>query len=132
MWPNCYFLVNLFTYLFICFFAVLGLHCCMGFSPVVMSGRLLSSCGMWASHCNGFSCCGAGSLGHTASVAVVHGLSSCSSQALEHRLSTCGTWAWLCCGIWDSSRIRDQTCVCPTLAGGFSTTEPPGQPQEIF
>ena len=46
-----------------------------------------------ASHCSGFSCCGAQALGTQASVVVAHGLSSCGSQALEHRLSSCGTRA---------------------------------------
>ena len=50
-------------------------------------------CGAWASHCGGFSCCGAQALGARASVVVVRGLSSCGSQALEHRLSSCGTRA---------------------------------------
>ena len=40
----------------------------------------------WASHCGGFSCCGAQALGHAA-------FSSCGSQALEHRLNSCGSWA---------------------------------------
>ena len=39
---------------------------------------LLSSCAAWPSHCSGHSCCG---------------LQCCSSQAPEHRLSSCGTWA---------------------------------------
>ena len=43
------------------------------FSPCSKWG-LLSSCGEQASHCGGFSCCGA-----WASVAVARGLSSCSS-----------------------------------------------------
>ena len=36
---------------------------------------------------------GAWALDMWASVVVEHGLRSCSSQALEHRLSSCGTWA---------------------------------------
>ena len=36
--------------------------------------RLLSGCGAWASHCNGFSCCGAQALGEWASVVMAHGL----------------------------------------------------------
>ena len=32
-------------------------------------------------------------LGVRASVVVAHGLSSCGSQALERRLSSCGAWA---------------------------------------
>ena len=35
---------------------------------------LLSTCGVWASHCSGFSCCGAQALGTQASVVVAHGL----------------------------------------------------------
>ena len=46
-----------------------------------------------ASHCGGFSCCGAWALGTWASVAVAHGLSSCSSWTLEHWLNSCGAWA---------------------------------------
>ena len=50
-------------------------------------------CSVRASHCSGFSCCRARAVGVWASVAVAHGLSSCSSQALERRLSSCGTRA---------------------------------------
>ena len=50
-------------------------------------------CGAWASHCSGFSCCGAWALGARASVVVAHGLSSCGSWALERRLSSCGAQA---------------------------------------
>ena len=32
-------------------------------------------------------------LGHTASVAVAHGLSGCDTWALEYRLNSCGAWA---------------------------------------
>ena len=64
--------------------AVLGLHCC---------AQAFSSCGERTSHCRGFSCCGARALGAQASVVVAHGLSSCGLQALEHKLSSCGTRA---------------------------------------
>ena len=50
-------------------------------------------CGARASHCGGFSCCGAQALGTRASVVVAHGLSSCGSRALERRLSSCGAQA---------------------------------------
>ena len=50
-------------------------------------------CGAQASHCGGFSCCGAWALGTRASVVVAHGLSSCGSQALEHRPSSCSSRA---------------------------------------
>ena len=50
-------------------------------------------CSARASHCGGFSCCGAQALGTLASVVVTHGLSSCGSRALEHRLNSCGSRA---------------------------------------
>ena len=58
-------------------------------------------CGARASHCDGFSCCGAQALGARASVVVPHGLSSCGLWALELRLSSCGAWAYLRQGMWD-------------------------------
>ena len=82
------FLKNLFYLLFL---AVLGLRCCThAFSSC--SERELLRCGAGASHCGGFSCCGARALGTQASVVVAHGLGSCGSWALEHRLSSCGAW----------------------------------------
>ena len=61
-----------------------------------------------------------------ASVVAVHGLSSCGSQALEHRLRSCGPQAELLCSMWYLLRP-----VSPVLAGRFFTTELPGQPQDI-
>ena len=49
---------------------------------------LLSSCGVRTSHCGGFSCWEAWALGPI-------GLSTYGSQALEHRLDSCGAWAQL-------------------------------------
>ena len=47
--------------------------------------------GAWASHCSGFSCCGAQALGMQASVVAARGLSSCSMHALEcPGFSSCG------------------------------------------
>ena len=60
---------------FILFLAGLGLRCCArAFSSCDEWGR----CGVRASHCSGFSCCGAQVLGARASVVVAHGL-SCSA-----------------------------------------------------
>ena len=58
---------------FIYFLAKLDLHCCMVFSLVVVRGLLIAA----------------------ASLVAEHGLSfgSCGSQALEHRLNSCGAWA---------------------------------------
>ena len=65
-----------------------------GLSLVAASGGGATlHCGAQASHCGGFSCCGARALGTWASVVVAHGLSSCSSQALERRLGSCGARA---------------------------------------
>ena len=62
-----------------------------GLSLVMARGATLR-CGVQASHCDGFSCCGARALGAQASVVVAHGLSSCGLRALESRLGSCGTW----------------------------------------
>ena len=51
--------------------------------------RLLSSCGVQASHCSGASC-GAWALG---CAGFSNELGSCSCQALEHRLNRCGAQA---------------------------------------
>ena len=102
--------LHLFLKYFILFLAALGLHCCT---------QAFSSCGVRASHCSGFSCCGARALGARASVVVARGLSSCGSRALECWLSSCGPWASLLRGMWDLPR--------PALAGRFLATAPPGK-----
>ena len=104
----------LFIYLFL---ALLGLCCCT---------RAFSSCGAWASHCGGFSCCGAQALGAWASVVAARGLSSCGSRALERRLSSCGARAQLLRGMWDLLG-PGLKATSPALAGGFLTTAPPGK-----
>ena len=57
------------------FFAALGLHCCMQTFSSRGEPGLLSSYGVWASHCGGFYCCKAQALGVWASVVVAHRLS---------------------------------------------------------
>ena len=57
---------------------------------LVAASRATLCCGARASHCGGFSCCGARALSARASVVVACGLSSCDSRALECRLSSCG------------------------------------------
>ena len=47
-----------------------------------------------------------------------------------HRLSSCGSRAQLLCGMWDLPRPGLEP-MSPALAGGFSTTAPPGKPQLI-
>ena len=69
--------------------AALGLWCC---------SWAFSSCSVWASHCNGFSCCRAQALGHAGSVVVVHGL-SCPVACgifLDQWLNLCLLhWQWI-------------------------------------
>ena len=98
-----------------------------GFLQLGRAGATLRCCA-WASHCGGFSCCGAQALGTRATVVVAHGLSSCGSQALEHRLSSCGARAQLLRGMWDLPGPRLEP-VSPALEGGFLITEPPGKSQ---
>ena len=56
------------------------------------------------------------------------GFSSCGSQTLECRLSSCGARASLLSGMWDLPGPGLEP-VSPALAGGSLTTEPPGKPQ---
>ena len=80
-----------------------------------------------ASYCSGLFYCGPQARGHWVSVVVAHGLNSCSSLVLEHRLSSCGQWTELLRGIWDlpGSGIELESTA---LLGRFFTTEPPGKP----
>ena len=91
---------------------------------------LLSSRGVQASRCGGFSCA-ARALGHAGFSSCSHGLSSCGAQGLGHKLSTCGIRAQLLCGMWDLSRPGIKP-VFPASAGGFFTTVPPGKPLNFY
>ena len=44
------------------------------------------------------------------------GFSSCGSRALEHRLSSCGAWAYLLCSMWDPPGPGLKP-VSPAMAG---------------
>ena len=62
-------------------------------------------------------------------------LTIAASLVAEHRLQTrrlsnCGSQAQLLCGMWDLPRPGLEP-VSPVLAGGFSTTAPPGKPHSI-
>ena len=83
-----FYFISLFLYFWLCWVFVAA----RGLSLVVVSRATLCY-GTQASHCGGFSCCGAQALGAQASVVVACGLSSCGSRALERKLSSCGTWA---------------------------------------
>ena len=87
------------------FLAALGLHCyTWAFSSCSEQG-LLSSCGMRASHCGGFSCYGAQALGTSTSVTVAR--------------------PYLLCSMWDLPRPGIEP-VPLALAGGLLATGPPG------
>ena len=104
-------------WLFFFFGCVGSLLLCTGFLQLWWVGAT-PHCGVRASYCGGFSCCGARALGARASVVVAHGLSSCGSRALEHRLSSCGTLASLLCSMRDLPRPGIEP-VSPSLVGGF-------------
>ena len=83
------------------------------------------NCGERASPCGGFSCCGAQAPGHKGSAVSAPGFQSTGSVVVAHRLSFS-----VACGTLLGSGIEP---VSPILAGGFSTTEPPGRsPFNIF
>ena len=85
---KCFLWASLFSLKFIVFLLVgLGLHCCSCFSPAGARG-LLSSPGAHASHAGGFSYCRENSIECST-------FSSFSSQDLEHRLNSCGTWVYV-------------------------------------
>ena len=93
-----------------------------------------------ASHCSGFSRCGAQALGTwQVSVGAARrlsscgmqalertGLSSCGSRAIECRLSSCGSWTLLLRSMWDLPGPGLEP-MSPALAGGFLTSVPPGK-----
>ena len=87
--------------------AVLGLHfCARAFSSCGKQGPLFIA--VW------------GPLTVAASLLAEHRLQTC-------RLSNCGSRAQLLRGMWDLPRPGLKP-VSPALAGGFSTTAPPGKP----
>ena len=88
--------------------AVLGLRFC---------ARAFSSCGEWGP----LFIAVRGRLTISASLVAGHRLQT-------RRLSSCGSRAQLLCGMWDPPRPGLEP-VSLSLAGGFSTTAPPGKPQ---
>ena len=114
-------------FIYLCYFWLCWVFVAMhGLSLFARAGATLH-CSARASHCGGFSCCGARALGARASVVVAHRLTSCGMQALERRLSSCGARAQLLRDMWDLPGPGLEP-VFPALAGGFLTTAPPGKP----
>ena len=106
-----YFLfINIFIYLYF-FLAVLVLRFC---------ARAFSSCGKQG----------------PLFIAMRGPFTVAASLVAEHRLQTrrlssCGSRAQLLCGMWDLPRPGLEP-VSPALAGGLSTTAPPGKPPIIL
>ena len=88
---------------------------------------LLSSCDAPAFHRGGLCCWGARALADGASGVATHGLSSFSSQTLEHRLGRCGPRAELPRGMWDLPGPGIEL-VSPALTGRCFIMGPPGKP----
>ena len=68
-------------------------------------------------------------------IAVRGPLTTAASLVAEHRLQTrrlsnCGSWAQLLCGMWDLPRPGLEP-VSPALAGRLSKTAPPGKPHKV-
>ena len=108
-------------YIFFNLFFYFWLH--WVFIAVCRLSLVAASGGYSSLQCTGFSlrwllCCGARPLGTWVSVVVALGLSSCGSQALEHRLSSCGARAQLLCNMWDLPRPGLEP-ASPALVGGF-------------
>ena len=89
--------------------ATLSLQSYMGFSLVVAS--------------RAYSSLGARTLGH-------RDVSSCSSWVPEHRFSSCSAWALFLCSTWNLPGPGIEP-LSPALAGGFFTTEAPGEPLSL-
>ena len=99
---------------------------CVGFIQLWRAGATLC-CGAQASHCGGFSSCGARTLGARDSVVAACGLSSCGTWALELRLSSCGARAQLLHGMWAFPRpgIKLVPCVGRWILNHCATREVP-------
>ena len=127
-WPVC----SIWPSFSLCSLGIFFFFGCTGSSLLcgLSSGceqRLL--CSVWA-YCNGFSCCRARALGTQAS-GLAHGLGSWGTWALEHWLSRGGARAWLPCRLWCLPGLGIRP-TCPALAGGFSSTGPPGKPRHFL
>ena len=111
-----WFFVYFLTYLFL---AMLGICCCSGF-PLVAVSRGYSSL-----HCTGFLFQWLLLLWSTGSSPP--SFSSCGSQALGHRLNSCGQQVELLRGMCDLPG-SGMELESPALVGKFFTPEPPGKP----
>ena len=117
------FLLFIYLFIYLLFLPALGLRCCT---------RAFSSCGEQG-------LLFVAVLGLLIAVLLLSqrtgsrgtGFSSCGLWVPEHRLSSCGAWAQLLCGMWDLPGAGIKP-VSPALAGGFITTAPPGKSPPYF
>ena len=109
-----------FFFLIYLFLVVLGLRCCVrafsscserGLLFVAVCGFLIGVTSLVAEHSLDGSCAG---------------FCRCGSQAVERRLSSCGTWAQLLHGMWDLPGPELEP-ASSALAGGLLPTVPPGK-----
>ena len=83
-------------------------------------------CGLFSSYAEEWLlfCYGAQVLGYT-------GFHSCGFWALEHRFSSCGTWAWLLHGMWHLHGPGVKP-MSPALAADSLLMSPQGSPVNDF
>ena len=116
--------VNFLFYLFICGY-VGSLLLCLGFLYLWWAEAPFH--GAWAPHCGGFFCGEAQALATPALALAAHRLRSCSSRDLGCAgFSSCGTWAYMLCSVWNLPRPGIEP-MCPALAGRFLSTVPSGK-----
>ena len=65
-------------------------------------------------------------------VVVAHRLSSCRSQALEHKLDNRGPRAWLLCSMWDPPGPGIKSVSPASASTFFFTTKPPEKLWTIY
>ena len=90
------------------------------------AGGATLCCSAQASHCGGFSWCGAQLLGPLALGVAEHGLRSYGLRALGFGLSSCGARAYLLHGMWNPPGPGIKP-MFPAAAGRFLSTVPPGK-----
>ena len=88
---------------------VLGLHCCAGAFSSCGKRGLLFSCGAWAYHYGGISCCRAWVLQHADSLVVMHGLSCPKACGLfpDDSLNPCPLHCQVDFNHWTTRKFSD-------------------------
>ena len=106
----------------ICVIFFLSIYSYMAVLSLCPRAGFSSGCSVRSSHCGGFSCCRA-----QASEVAARGLSNCGSQALEHRLCSCGPWGLAATRPVGVTWIRDWTLVFHWQADPL-----PGKPSSVI